>query len=198
MAGKDDDNELGAIEQLISALEPLQADARQRVLSYVFQRLGLAAPGNSANSPLPGASTSSLGVQPSLPAPAVATDIRSFATQKAPTSQLERTAVVAFYLSDLAPQTERKAEITGADLTKYSKQAGLPAPTNTRGALFSARHAGYFDPAGHGKYKLNAVGYNLVAHNLPGGAAAPAAARGRPAKRRRTSAKASKVKRRRR
>ena len=184
------DGELAAIEQLLSALEPLDGDARGRVIGYVFQRLGMAtsvpADGGAVLQPTP----SGVGQQPpsmgEVPAarPHI-TDIRTFAGQKAPSSQLERTALVAFYLAELAPPAERKLEITGADLTKYQKQAGLGAPTNTRGALFAARHAGYFDPAGHGKYKLNAVGYNLVAHSLPssaGAALSPSTSRRRVAR----------------
>ena len=199
MNGREDDGELGAIEKLISALEPLQADARQRVLGYVFQRLGLATPA-VATGLSPAAGSIHGGSFPTSAEPAPSSqivDIRSFAAQKAPFSQLERTTVVAFYLAEIAPTAERKAEITGADLTKYSKQAGLPAPPNTRQALFSARHAGYLDTAGRGKYKLNAVGYNLVAHNLPGGGPVAAPTRKRP-KQTRVSAKKSTTKRRRR
>lgn len=198
MSGREDDSELGAIEQLISALEPLQADARHRVLGYVFQRLGLTGTTAAAGSPLAPIATPLPGGSPPSPAAAAnpqMIDIRTFAAQKAPSSQVERTALVAFYLSEVAPPAERKAEITGADLTKYSKQAGLPAPTDTRQALFRARHAGYLDTAGHGKYRLNAVGYNLVAHNLPGGSA-PSSARTKRAKGRRASSGKSKAKRR--
>jgi hypothetical protein len=34
--------------------------------------------------------------------------------------------------------------------------------------LIDAKASGYFESASRGEYKLNAVGYNLVAHNLPG------------------------------
>jgi len=175
MTTNNSDGELAAIEQLLSALEPLDRDARGRVIGYVFQRLGLAAPvsvggGSPLHAPPSGVGEQAASVGgPTATGPHVL-DVRTFATQKAPSSQLERTVVVAFYLAELAPPAERKAEITGADLTKYQKQAGLGAPTNTRGALFAARHAGYLDSAGRGKYKLNAVGYNLVAHSLPSSA----------------------------
>jgi len=186
MSARDSDAELAAIEQLISALDPLEAEARQRVIGYVFQRLGLSTPAAAGGPPLPGGALP-LSASAAMPAAARShvTDIRTFAVEKAPNSKIERAAVVAFYLSELAPEGERKPDITGADLTKYSKQAGLPAPSNTRGTLFAAKRAGYFDTAGHGKYKLNAVGYNLVAHNLPGSGAASGAAPRRPAPKRR-------------
>ena len=33
--------------------------------------------------------------------------------------------------------------------------------------LTNAKNAGYFESVGEGKFKLNAVGYNLVAYSLP-------------------------------
>jgi hypothetical protein len=33
--------------------------------------------------------------------------------------------------------------------------------------LPDAKGSGYFDSAARGEYKLNAVGYNLIAHSLP-------------------------------
>jgi len=171
MSSTNSDAELKAIEQLISALEPLDRDARGRVISYVFQRLGLAVPTGTTSPPGQSRPTTEStpphqAPPPDSRAPQVV-DVRTFANEKRPSSQLEKTAVVAFYLTELAPEGERKTEIAGADLTKYQKQAGLGAPTRPRQALFTARDAGYLDSAGHGKYKLNAVGYNFVAHGLP-------------------------------
>ena len=48
-----EDTELQAIQQLLSALEPLESDARSRVLDYVFQRLDL----GPCTSPGPGVET---------------------------------------------------------------------------------------------------------------------------------------------
>lgn len=36
-------------------------------------------------------------------------------------------------------------------------------------SLQNAKNAGYLNVLDRGNYKLNAVGYNLVAHKLPGG-----------------------------
>jgi hypothetical protein len=53
------------------------------------------------------------------------------------------------------------------DMIKYFKQAGFTLPKKPQFLLVNAKNAGYFDSAGTGKYRLNPVGYNLVAHNLP-------------------------------
>ena len=77
-------------------------------------------------------------------------------------------AVVAYYLSELAPPEERKSSVNVQDITKYFKQANFPLPKAIKDMLSHARDAGYLDSAGEvGQYKLNPVGYNLVVHNLP-------------------------------
>jgi hypothetical protein len=76
-------------------------------------------------------------------------------------------AVVAFYLSEVAPSDERRNAINVSDVQKYFKQAGFKLPKIPAKALLNAAAAGYFDPVGNGMYRLNPVGYNLVAHGLP-------------------------------
>jgi hypothetical protein len=78
-------------------------------------------------------------------------------------------AVVAYYLSEIAPSHERKDAINASDLQKYFKQAGFKLPKSIPQALPNAAAAGYFDSTGSGLYRLNPVGYNLVVHGLPRG-----------------------------
>lgn len=108
-------------------------------------------------------------------------DIRTLKEQKRPSSANEMAALVAYYLAELAPMAERTSEVTKEHMEKYFKQAGFPLPRSIRILLHNAKNAGYFDSAGEGKFRLNPVGYNLVAHNLPRSGAAPQAA---PVKRR--------------
>lgn len=80
--------------------------------------------------------------------------------------------LVAYYLQEVAPEGERKDFINSADLEKYFKQANFKLPQRVQQVLPEAKSSGYFDSAGRGEYKLNAVGYNLVAHSLPSDGAA--------------------------
>ena len=94
-------------------------------------------------------------------------DIRKFKEEKNPTSARQMACVVAYYLQELAPIGERKDSITAEDLEKYFKQAKYPIPGKISQVLVDSKGGGYMDSTVRGQYKLNAVGYNLVAHNLP-------------------------------
>jgi len=165
-----DDSELKAIAAVIDALTPLDDAARARVVDYVFRRLGL--PRIAPLRPELGRSTPGAG-EPQLP-PGTLADIRSLAAHKQPKSATEMAAVVAYYLSELAPASERKTEIRVEDIKKYFKQATFPLPGAAGMTLTHAKNAGYLDVGSQrGRYKLNPVGYNLVAHHLPDRAAVP-------------------------
>lgn len=169
MSETTDDQELRAIQQVIAALSDLDSEARARAINYVFQRLGIASPAVLAEAGAPGATPT--GTEAAAPAAQQGrrqVDIRTFGQEKSPRSANERVAVVGYYLSELAPANERKAEISAADIPKYFKQAGFLLPGHARMTLVNAKNAGYLDAgAERGAYKLNPVGHNLVAHSLP-------------------------------
>ena len=75
--------------------------------------------------------------------------------------------IVAFYLSNHAPENEKMDSISKTEIENYFKQAKFPLPKAIQQVLVDAKSSGYFDSAERGKYKLNPVGYNLVAHKLP-------------------------------
>jgi hypothetical protein len=169
MSEQNIDPELQAMQQVIKALESLDADARTRVLAYVFQRLGLSL---AAPNPLP----PSFETQPAAPltSPAIPTeirlavaDIRSLKEAKQPKSDNQMAALVAYYLKEVAPAGDRKDAISQEDIEKYFKQAGFPLPNRLAMTLVNCKNAGYFDSVGVGLYRLNPVGHNLVAHGMP-------------------------------
>lgn len=158
------DVELAAIQALVTALDPLAPEARGRVVAYALSRFDIRSSGVAA----PSAPSVAMAASPSSALSPVA-DIRSFKELKAPRSGNEMAALVAFYLSELAPESERQDFITTADIKKYFKQASFPLPKEPRYTLVNAKNAGYFDATSEaGSYRLNPVGYNLVAHGLPG------------------------------
>lgn len=162
-----------AIDQIIEALESLDPDTRQTAIDAACSHLGLNPIGNSLRTALPHTPP---GVEPALPLtqptpPAAHTqkiDIRTLKEQKQPESAKQMACVVAYYLKELAPQTEQKNTVIAKDLEKYFKQAKFILPKTIQQILPDAKQSGYFESAtGKGEYSLNAVGYNLVAHNLP-------------------------------
>jgi hypothetical protein len=177
------DSELEAIGAIISLLEPLTEDQRGRVLEYVLKRLEMAAVSPSAAAPqqvLGGAPNGVLSV----------TDIRTLTAEKQPRSSNEMAALVAYYVSEIAPEPERSETVNAQLIRKYFKMAAFPLPSALRNVLPNATSAGYMENVGRGEYRLNPVGYNLVVHRLPRSGSpgpAPSAGRGRP-----TSGKPSK------
>jgi hypothetical protein len=157
------DRELAAISSILKALETLDGESIQRVLDYVFGRLSIAPPRHvKAVTTVTSSPTSS--PESSLLRRA---SIRDLKEEKQPDSSNQMAALVAYYLSEIADNSERKDAVNAADLERYFKQAGFKLPKSLPQTLPNATAAGYFDPTGNGLYRLNAVGYNLVVHGLP-------------------------------
>jgi hypothetical protein len=173
-----------AIDEINRALEPLDESTRLTAIRAVCDHLKInlsPSISQSASPSPPGPPTPAIQGAPSSVAVATV-DIRTLKEQKQPSSANEMAALVAYYLAEVAPEGERTQEVTKEHMAKYFKQAGYPLPRVIRQLLPNAKSAGYFDSAGEGKFRLNPVGYNLVAHNLPrsGAATQPATAKRRP------------------
>ncbi len=164
--------EVDSIGAVLDALESLPGPSRERVIEYVVRALAI---GGAV--PIP---RSSLTVRDSedelahdfkssAAEPQMFTGIRSLTEAKQPRTAMEMAAVVAYFMSELAPSSDRSNVITAADLQKYFKLGGFPLPQKIDMTLVNAAAAGYFDRVDVGKYRLNPVGYNLVVHNLPSG-----------------------------
>lgn len=169
------DKELVAINQIIKALQDLDPAARKRVLDYTLERLGVSSrvltenlEVRSIKEPRPSADSES---SPRATLGKEISDIRALRAEKNPKSAIQMAVVVAYYLQELAPEKEKKDFVTAADISKYFKQANFPLPGGKSGGTFTlsnAKNSGYLDPGSEtGTYKLNPVGFNLVAHNLP-------------------------------
>jgi hypothetical protein len=172
-AAIDSDSELNAIRAVLGALVPLKREGRTRVLDYVLGRLGMTEP--VIQQPSTGSLTAdavlrkAADVSDSLSAASTKqSDIRSLTKEKAPRSASEMAALVAYYLSEVAPDPFRKPTINADDIKMYFKQAVFKLPGGPASqTLVNAKNAGYLESAGGGHYRLNPVGYNLIVHNLP-------------------------------
>jgi len=152
--------EVDAIREVLSALAPLDSATRARVLQYAQQRFG-----STVGAPVSTIEAATVALPAG--APTRLEDIRSLRAEKQPGNGIEMAALVAYYLTELAPPEERSASVDAAGLTKYFKQAGYPLPKTPSMTLVHAKSAGYLDAVSRGQYRLNPVGYNLAAHSLP-------------------------------
>jgi hypothetical protein len=145
---------------MIELLKRLDASERARVLEYVLKRLEMGAV------QVPGAVMPELAVSRSTTAHGI-TDIRTLTVEKQPRSANEMVALIAYYLSELAPDEDRAGTVNVDTVRRYFKLAGFPMPRVPRNALTNAAAAGYLENVSRGEYRLNPVGYNLVVHGLP-------------------------------
>ena len=168
-----EDVELKAINVIVAALSPLKEEQRLRALEYVLRRFNAVAlqPAPVTTAPQafqPTASPSQTAF--TAGAPPTMLDIRSLKETKQPKSANEMATLVAFYLSEVASPIERKEEIDKTDIERYFKLANFRLTANPGQTLVNAKNAGYLDAgSGTGQYKLNPVGYNLVAHRMGSG-----------------------------
>src|SRR5580704_12964283 len=132
MGEEAEDVELAAIRTLLGVLTPLKPEVRSNVIDYVFRRLGITAP--TVGGPVPPAA-----LQPASQAapaatifpssqPGTPTDLRSLREQKQPKSANQMVAILAYYLTNLAPADQRRDHIVSDDIKKYFPQANFELP----------------------------------------------------------------------
>ena len=162
-----------AIQDISKILKPLNIDSKKNVVEYVFKSLGLnQSLGYSINSTPKKNSVSDLpflrqNESPTKTKQQKYVDIRSLATQKKPKTTAQKIALVGFYLSEIAKGDEKTEQFHANDIEKYFKQAGFRLPANISIELSRTKNAGYIEHTKKGKYKINPVGYNLIAYVLP-------------------------------
>lgn len=154
---------------IFDQLKDLPPERQQRVLRWIAEGLGVA--------PAPPAPSSHGTVVPTPPAPSLssaaggtgATDIKTFIAAKAPKSDNQFAAAVAYFYRFEAPPAQRRDSINGDALQEAARLAGRRRLGNPRATLNNAKAAGYLDGANPGEFTINSVGENLVAMTLPGG-----------------------------
>lgn len=171
------DKEISAMNEIIASLNNLDDGQRQRVMKYVLERFGVPIV-NQSNPPVVSQTLqpaqSIAGIENNSISKVI--DIRTFKEDKSPRSAIQMAVLVAFYLQEIASSEEKKTTIDTGDIEKYFKQANYKLPSGKNGAadtLTNAKKAGYLEVADRGTYKLNPVGYNLIAHSLPNGDSEP-------------------------
>jgi hypothetical protein len=159
-----------AIDEIIVALKDLDENSRLIAIKAVVEHLNIAfSPGiiSSKNDTSITQINTTDVLSETDTSKSQVVDIQTLKENKNPSNDIEMACVVAFYLEHHAPENERKDYITNKDIEKYFKQAKFPLPKAPSQVPLNAKTAGYFDSSERGKYKLNPVGYNLVAYKMP-------------------------------
>ena len=165
MSSKPDD--LEAVRSVADTLQPFANDDRERIIRWAREKLGM-----STSAPV----SSAARVEASTEAPRdgapegtqTAVDIKKFVTEKAPKSDVQFAATVAYFYQFKSPENQRKESITREDLVEACRQVDRKRPKVPAQVLVNAYRDGLFDRGEKGSYKLNSVGENLVAMALPG------------------------------
>lgn len=167
-------DDFDAAKKVFDELKDLSKERQERVLRWVAETLGVKGVTASTPPASPGqGSGTAAGTAPQMglsSSTAASRDIRTFVAEKAPTSDNQFAAVVAYYYRFEAPPEQRRNSIGGADLQEAARLAGRKRPSNPRQTLKNAKALGYLDNPARGEFSINTVGENLVAMTLPGGA----------------------------
>ena len=155
----DGDTELEAIEAVPQGAEHTNRGTAPQGTWTMSIRVRSNAAGPKARAPIsatqvpaipePTPPTSSPG-QPKLPRHQRSTTSARLRETKDPKSAIEMAALVAYYVSELAPAADRRNEITKSDIERYFKAAGFNLPADAGFTLVNAKNAGYLDSAGPG------------------------------------------------
>ena len=161
-----------AAEELKAILQGRDKTEQERIIRWVAESLGLPGTPQPATSLAPTAASGSAAPAPPLGPPVSggrSKDIKTFVGEKNPKSDIQFAAVAAYFYRFEAAPADRKDAITAKDLQESGRQARGCGFTKPIATLSNALKQGYFDRAGRGEFRLNAVGENLVAMTLPGG-----------------------------
>ena len=157
---------LDAAQKIVIELKGLTPEHQLLAIKFAIETLGLQPPAASSvavstHSPRPAVSPPASGADHSA-------DIRTFTAMKAPKSDQQFTAVVAYFYQFEAKPEERTEAIDADIMKEAARLAGRAQVARWNMTLTNAKNAGYLDAAGAGKFKLSSVGENLVAITLPG------------------------------
>lgn len=175
MATKGGRDDLEAVRTIADALTPFESADQERIIRWAREKVGLlpaleASP--TVSTSLPPKPAVVTGLTPIIEATGKkGHTIKSFIEEKDPKNDRQLAAVVAYYHAFEAPEEQRKNSITSQDIIEACRLAQKHRPKKSSQTLINAAHSGLLDKAEEtGAYKLNAVGENLVAMALPGGA----------------------------
>jgi hypothetical protein len=148
------DPELTAMSAAHDALAGLDPEKQRRVLVWLAQKLDLsgAGPTTQPGSPILTPQLSPSSASGTLGSP------KQFVAQKRPTTDTERVAVLAYFLTNARSTNEFKTK----DISAVNKEAAQRAFSNSPYAVDNATKSGYLAPASKGAKQITTRGEALV------------------------------------
>lgn len=162
----DEKSHFDAAKKIVESLQGLDKTSQALAMRFAAETLGLQLAPTSHTQvatvpPTPLGALTPSGTPHSM-------DIKQFTAAKAPKSDQQFAAVVAYFYRFEAPEAQRRESIDADVLLEAARLAGRKRPSNALFTLNNAKNSGYLDVATAGKYRINSVGENLVAMALPG------------------------------
>jgi hypothetical protein len=167
-------SDFDAAKAIADQLKGMEKERQHRILRWVAESLNLNLGTTAATDRRAEESATATGGDGSTHRDAAqlqqrSSDIKTFVDSKRPKSDVQFTAVVAYYYQFEAATGSRRNSIDAQVLQDAARLAGrrrLPTPLKT---LNNAKMLGYLDSPERGQFRVNSVGENLVAMALPGG-----------------------------
>ncbi len=178
-----------AAKAIIETLRGLDKTHQERAIRFASEWLDLRPPSQSQPLVVSQVQPGATPAAPSSQGIRVHTkDIKQFVAEKAPKSDQQFAAVVAYFHKFEAPEPQKKEAIGAKDLTDAARLADRKRPSKPLATLNNAKNSGYLDTTEPGKFRISTVGENLVAVTLPGNEPAKANNRGKVTRKRPTKA----------
>jgi hypothetical protein len=179
---------LSAMQTALDALTPLDADERQRAMTWLGQTLEVEIPGKSSKSNEVPRQDGGGGGDGKASGPP-AEDPKQFMAEKAPSTDVERMACLAYFLTKVRKVPKFKT----ADLTALNTEAAGHRFSNAARTTNNAvNQNGYLAQAGGGMRQITALG-EKVAEALPNRDAVAEVLSNAPRRRRRSTARKAKT-----
>ncbi len=157
-----------AAKAIVDVLSELDKPSQALAMRFAAETLGLETMPQSQPQPSPPSQSLAAPTPPGGGVQTHSTDIKQFTEAKAPRTDQQFAAVVAYFYRFEAPESERKEIIDKETLTEAARLAGRRRPNQPLFTLNNAKNSGYLDGLGSGQFRINSVGENLVAMALPG------------------------------
>ena len=158
-----------AIDEIVAALQGLDELARATAVRAACEHLGVVPPQSASIPPSGGEPPPPVGAQ-TISLLRQRQWLRTYEPSRNRSGRRPPRRWPASLPTILSPFSSKRAQ-DRCDHQRHGevllKQAGFRLPTRIAQLLVDAKSSGYLDSAGHGKYRLNPVGHNLVVHSLP-------------------------------